>query len=153
MHGSWVVEYQDGSFLAQYDAEHPTAIDGEVPYRAINWANVARVRFESQVATGSFDIPEPDPGYAWSLRSRHWMRPGGTTMSAFMIVASRAGQEVRDDTVDYVLFWFPDGTTHETPLFNSPDASQYGSGLVHGIQRSLMPATGQLMVTSDAVSS
>lgn len=137
MRGSWLVQYQDGELLAQHDTQHPLAVSGEVPFRAIEWPRVATVRFESQDARTTLDIPEAPDGYSWSLRSRNWMRVDGQAVSAFLLILSDRGVEVNHDSTAYVLYWYPDGTVHESPFFTSKETDEYGSGILHGQGRAL----------------
>lgn len=146
MQGSWVVTYEDGTQLSQYDATQT-----EVPFRMIEWPRVKHVQFESQLAVSSFDVPAAPDGYAWSLRRRTWMCMDGTAVGAFLLILSRAGEEVGPNSVEYVLFWYPDGTTHETPFFTSKETDEYGSGVVHGLVHALVPSTGALKITVDAL--
>lgn len=155
---SWAVEYQDGSWLSQWESDHPKAVSGEVPYRAIDWDRLKVLRFESSVASVAYEIPPAPAGLAWSLRSRTWLRASGADpeavagqVTAFMIVLAVAGQPVTPDTVKYVKFWFPDGTEHDTPIFNSPAAAEYGSGIVAGLQPTLMPSTDQITIQANAL--
>jgi hypothetical protein len=68
--GSWVVEYTDGTHLAQYDSSHPSAIGGEVPFRMIEWPRVDTLVLESQLVRSVFKVLQPPDGYRLSLRRR-----------------------------------------------------------------------------------
>lgn len=149
MQGSWAVEYRDGSTLAQFQ-DHPQAISGEVPYRAIDWSQVERVIFESPLARSVVTIPAAHDGMRWSLRSRHIQNMHGDSAMFFMLVQSVVDQEVNDDSVKYVLYWAPNGIIHESPLFNSPDIYRYGLNQVHGLSGALMPAHDTLQLAADA---
>jgi hypothetical protein len=151
MRGSWVVQYENGEYLAQFDRTSAHAIAGEVPFRAIDWSRVHTVRFESQDAVTSFTVPIAPAGYSWSLRSRNWVRLDGSGVSAFMLVLSAAGLEADQDTTKYALFWYPDGTVHETPFFMSRETNEYGSGIIHALPKALVSSTSSQWVSVDAV--
>lgn len=93
MQGSWAAEYDDGTVLQQWDASHPMAVHGEVPYRAIAWDRVRAILFESGIATTRYDIPPAPEGLRWRLQSRSWMGLGGAgVVVAFMLVLADAAQ-------------------------------------------------------------
>ena len=151
MTASWVVEYEDGTFLAQYDSDGK-----ETPYRAIDWPRVRKLKFESQDVIQTFDVGPTPEGLSLSLRSRHFKGVVGDTVSdelmqCFMLVLSKTGEPVSEETVDSVLYWFPTGVMHDCLLFNCPDVSAYGSHLVHLEPGSLMPRHGAANLGTGAV--
>ena len=138
---TWTAEFNDGTSLGQYDVHSPLVPDGElreralasgeVPFRAIDWSRAVRLVFESQWVRQGVDLAPVPPGFRRSLRSRHWLVPGGTMTLCFMIVRSREGEDPTDDSVAEVFYWLPDGTTHHCPHLNCPDVAQYGCTSVH----------------------
>lgn len=141
---SWMVRYKDGRELRQFDSTAPEFYNGEVPYRAINWPEVKELVLGSEFIEQTFEISEPPAGIAISLRSRHFRVLKGDTVTCFMITLARAGEEVTNESVQSVLYWFPDGTSHECPHFNCPDVADYGAAMVHKLQGKLMPSTHEL---------
>lgn len=173
--GSWAVEYNDGTYLSQWDTVP------EVPLQAIDWSRVTRIMFDSALATVVYPIPPAPEGTRWSLRRRTWVRfreypdpkweppppklnpdtgkfeqlekppmiIDQENFTAFLLVLSTDFPVTAENCLS-VLFWFPDGVTHETPHLNSPEAEAYGSGRAHDIQRSLMPITDIAGVGLDA---
>jgi len=139
---SWAVEYTDGTTLSQYENGK------EVPYRSIDWSKAQRLVFESQLLRETFGI-DPQPEIQLSLRSRHFMTPEGASTMCFLLVGSRPGLPVDADSTQWVLYWFPDGVSHVCDQFDCRDVRAYGSGLVHGIPRGLMPEHHQLRTAVD----
>lgn len=154
---SWAAAYRDGTWITQWDATHPQAVNGEVPYRAIDWSQIETLRFESQTATVTWEIPPAPDGYYWHLRSRTWIRSNLTSqldspvVTAFLVVLAASGQPISDESVVYVKFWFPDGTEYETPFFNSAEAAEYGTGLAIGKPPPLKPITDIRSTTTAAL--
>ena len=142
---SWEVEYQDGGGLSQYDAE-----GNEVPYRAIDWPRVSRLILESQAVRRMFEV-HPTPELHLSLRSRHFMTADGTGTMCFVLLGSQPGREIDAESTRWALYWFPDDTLHECPRFDCSDVRQYGSNLVHGQPRHLMPQGHDVEVAADTV--
>jgi hypothetical protein len=153
--GSWMVFFRDGGSLSQYEETSPLFIGdpgtGEVPYRAIDWTRVERLRFESQWARSDFAITPPPAGWQHSLRRRAFRNQRGDEVMCFMLVVSLAGQEVLDATVGHVMYWFPNGVIHDCPQFNCGDAARYGTSILHGVPGSLMPQTHQTDIQAGAL--
>jgi hypothetical protein len=150
---AWAVEYVDGALLLEHDPTHPAAVGGEVPFRAIEWARVARVTFESELARTTLDISPAPPGHQWSLRRRTWRRVDGALMPAYLLVLSTADVEVNASSTQYVYYWLADGATRESPLFDDPEVGHYACGRIHGLQAALMPRAEALAVAADAATS
>lgn len=150
---SWAVRYKDGRELRQFDDKAPEFLNGEVPYRAINWPEVKDLMLGSALLEQTFEMSPPPEGIQISLRSRHFKMLTGDTVTCFMITLSREGEEVTNDSVVSVLYWFPDGSTHECPHFNCPDVSDYGAAMVHRLTASLMPSTHELKTEVSATAS
>lgn len=150
---TWAVDYRDGTSLSQFDATSSDFIadSGEVPYRAIDWQRVSKLRLESQDAVVSFDVVPPHAGSKISLRSRHFRTPSGLDTMCFMITESLADEEVTAETVKSVIYVFPDGTTHECPNFNCPDIGKYAHNKLRDQATSLMPATHEIQTEVTAV--
>jgi hypothetical protein len=132
--GSWAVAYNDGTWVHQYDTQHPMYLEnaGEVPYKAIDWTKVERVVFENVRVRSDFAVQHPGPEWQVSLRSRQFITnaAGGTAVTlAFMVVTSEAGQEVTDASTHQVMYWLPTGVVHECHLLNCPDVAQYAQDL------------------------
>lgn len=144
---SWSVLYRDGSYLHQYDAEHPLAQSGEVPYRAIQWDHVDSLFFESQYVKREFQV-QRNEGYAIGLRSRHFATPDGAGTMCFMVLTYPEGGTHQDAV--HVLYWFPDDSMHSCYLFECPDVARYGVGAANGRQEGLMPEHGAVRLTVDA---
>jgi len=141
---SWAVEYTDGSYLSQYDTDGT-----ERPYRSIEWDRVQFLVLESQLLRQTFDI-HPDPTVRLSLRSRHFMTVEGDGTLCFMLVGSDpAASEVNVESTRWALYWFPDGVYHVCDQFDCRDVRAYGSGLLHGIPRGLMPEHHHLRTAAD----
>ncbi len=138
--GSWAVEYGDGTVVQQWDATHPQAVEGEVPFRAIAWDRVDRVVLESQWARSVVDLPAPAPGHRWSLRRRTFSTPDDA-VECFMLVQSEGPEEVDAANLRYALYWLPDGATHECGEFWSKAVADYAVGLVRGEVRPLPQAS------------
>lgn len=129
--GTWTVRYSDGSELGQYDRDHPACGEsGEVPYRAIEWARVNSVYFESQHARTKLTFNPPPDDFAVALRSRHFASLKDTSTMAFMVL-TYPKDKTPQDAVD-VLYWLADGTTHACHLFDCPAVRQYAIGVLHG---------------------
>lgn len=141
--GSWLVTMNDGSELHQYDKSSPLymANAGEVPFKAIDWPNVANLQFQSQFANAGFDVAPAPEGFQVSLRSRHFKTQQGVAIMSFIVLVSKAGQEVNAESVVSALYWLPDGTVHECPHFDCPDVANYALKLIHGQDAGIMPAT------------
>jgi hypothetical protein len=144
VNASWMVRYKDGRELRQFDSDASEFFNGEVPYRKINWPEVKELVFGSELIEQTFDITDPPEGYTLSLRSRHFRVLSGDTVTCFMLTLSKTGEEVTNESVASVLYWFPNGSTHECPHFNCPDVGAYGAAMVHELTAKLMPATHEL---------
>jgi hypothetical protein len=153
MSATWLVRYSDGSELHQYDksSEKFIADAGEVPYRAIEWDRVVELTLSSAEWESRFTIAQPPEGTKLSLRSRHFRTQEGVTVPCFMVVQSIAGEEVTDESVQWVLYWLPNGVDHQCPHFNCPDVANYALKLVHGIPAGIMPSTHTTTVQVGAV--
>lgn len=152
--GSWLVQYADGGSLHQWDATHPQAVSGEVPYRAIEWDRGVTLVLESQLAQATVPVPNPPAGTRWSLRSRTFISMQGVQISVFILLLTDAAveiSEITDATTYQAWYWVPDGSTHETPLFWSPEVARYCTKWIYGQPGSLMPKHDQLVVAADAV--
>lgn len=147
--GSWSVEYTDGTTISQYDRTHPRFHEsGEVPYRAIEFDRAKSISFESQFLgeRHTFELTH-HAGYRVTLHSRTFMGVNAgqdAGVRCFILATTPEGGDPFKDAVA-VFFWFPDGATHHTFDYNSPEANAYGAALVHG-------QITQLPKLSDAVS-
>jgi hypothetical protein len=147
------VIYEDGLMLNQYDKVSPDfdTTAGEVPYRAIKWPKVKQLTLASQLIEQSFDINQPPDGIKISLRSRTFMTITRDEVQCMMLVLSEADKEVSSETAQSILYWFPDGTTHECGSFNCGDVGNYAHRLLRAEPGSLMPATQTLTTEVTAV--
>lgn len=148
--GSWAVDYTDGTQAFEWQADHPEAKNGQVPFRAIDWPRVRTLRLESALATSQIEVPAAPEGLAWSLRRRWFTTMHGDSVGVFQLVLCAAGQEPTDATVPWSLFWVPDGSTHECNRFWSPEVADYAAGLLHGAREPLPVATHEVQVQADA---
>lgn len=150
--GTWRVEYASGEVLDQYDTNHPACnvAAGEVPYRAIQWPEVRKLVLTSQYAEDTFDVAALPEGFQLSLRSRHFMSTADEMLWCYLLVVSRASEEVTDQSTVSVLYWFPDGSTHECPHFNCPDVASYGHNWIHDQDRRLPLQHNIVQTTVDA---
>lgn len=146
---TWSVVYTDGQVLNQYDAGHAMAVEGEVPYRAIEWPRVGQVRFESQFCISTFDFAHPGPEWEVSLHSRHFMSMASESFHCFLIAIRPLG--VRKEEAVTVFYWFPDDTKHECYLYDCPDVRGYGRDFLHEGRPALKPLHERLTVVTDAV--
>jgi len=67
-----------------------------------------------------------------------------------MIVLSKDGEEVNDESVQWVVYWFANGVTHECEHFNCSDVAQYALKLIHGQPIPIMPTTNTTPVEVSA---
>lgn len=125
--------------MMQYDTTHPACHveGGEIPYRAIRWPEATKLTLTSQFTEDTFDVAPLPEGYQLSLRSRHFMSPSDQMLWCYLLVVSRVGEDVTDRSAVSVLYWFPDGSTHECPHFNCPDVAAYGAAWLHDTDRRL----------------
>lgn len=152
--GSWCVEYNDGTFLAQYPTDGP-----EVPFRAIEWPNVKSLILESQFLRQEFDIIQPQADCRLALQSRMFRdMAGDREVMVFMLITYRNDIIIDvDDPKSYeeacvhVVYWFPNGIIHDCPLYNCNEIAQYASGEIHDIAgRSVMPIHNEIKAKLDA---
>lgn len=131
---SWAVRYKDGTLLAQYDAssEHFSAEGQEVPFKAIDWPNVAHVIFESQYDRMELPLAPAGPGKTWSLRARVTMGVAGSSVRVFILLHSVAGVPVDEHSVDKAVYWTPTGILHTCRFFDCSSVRAYTQQLVHG---------------------
>lgn len=150
--GSWSAIYNDGTSLSQFDSESPHYLPdaGEVPYRAIEWDKVQALVLASQFNETRLDINPAPEGFNHTLRSRHFRTMQGDQVMCFIVMTSRADQEVDKNSVVSAYYWFPDGNTHDCVHFDCPDVGNYGAHWVNGADLSLMPSTHALKTQVDA---
>lgn len=163
LEGTWAVRYTDGSVVSQYDQEHPAFFrseghprGGEIPYRAIEWPKVTELVLESEHAKSTFAVQDPGPGYSVALKSRTFMVPSaGMELRCFMICTMRDDVEINLDHIativaatERVVFWMPDGSTHDCPHYDCPDVANWVTGLATGQHTGLMPTTHELKLAT-----
>lgn len=138
--GTWAVVYEDDTILTQKDELHPAYVaeSFEVPFKAIEWRRVKRVLFHSTDDTTEFTV-QPAEDVAVAMRSRVYMTIDGVGIRAFMVTVSTPGLEVNDENTKRVIYWFPNGVTHDCPHFNCHEVGDYAAKWVHGTLGGLMP--------------
>lgn len=156
----WSVTYHDGSTISQWDETHPEfrtdpqhPFGGEVPYRAIDWTRAKSIAFFDADGVGdSYELAPIPEGEQLSLRSRHMATMGGGSIMWFMLVRSKAGVEVTDESVIEVVYWNPEHVEHICPHFNCPDISKFSLQKLHGQPvEGLYPETRVLAVPAQAM--
>lgn len=154
MLGSWMVEYEDGTYLAQHGGVK------ETPTSDIDWSRVKSLRFESDVVVQTFSIVQPPEGYWLWLRRRVFRNDSGDSQVVIYMLCTMDGSVEldHDDIKTYeqackgVTFWIPNGVIHQCPFYNCKDVAHYCSGEVHDIDgRALMPMTHALPIQVDSV--
>ncbi len=152
MQGSWLVLYQDGTSLAQYDATHPAAVGGEVPMRAIEWPRVTTLQLASQSAVTDFTIPALE-GVEYRLVQRTMMTfQGSATIYLLLMLSPGYAYPFEQRDVVRAIYWVPDGTTHDCPHFECPDVARYLQQFVWGREAPpLAPTHDTLNAAVDAV--
>lgn len=157
--GYWMIGFKDGTTLEQFDQtshlfKHIEGhfAGGEVPYKAINWSEVASITFvDVETSTGAtYTVAQPPEGLKLSLRSRHFKAQTGIDAMCFMVVLSKAGEESDKDNTDSVLYWFPDHSVHACDRFDCGEIYKYGADIIHGNSKRLMPLHAHLETQIDA---
>jgi hypothetical protein len=154
--GSWLVHYTDGTECWQYDTGHvaflgdPTT--GEVPLRAIEWTRARELVLESQWARSTFAITPPPEGYTLRLVRRvfqSYADDGSQLITMAYVLVCLRGTELLPEMTDHAVYWYPDGTVHECPLYDCPDVRRYAEGQLKQQPVGLMPHTQIHATTAD----
>lgn len=147
--GSWAVLYDDGTWLGEWDKDHPRAINGQVPFRAIDWPRVKQVKLESSYASSDIEVPPAPDGHRWHLRGRYFASLQGFQVRTLMLVCAKDG-EVNAESTIYVMYWAPDGTVYESPHFWSKEFADYVGGILFNVPRTLPAKTEEVKVGVNA---
>ncbi len=152
MHGSWMVFLKDGRTIAQYDADHPEAFNGEVPMRVIPWPMVERLQLASQYAVTEFEIPEqPDAEYRLVQRTMLTFQDSTTIFMLVMLVPGYAYPFEQKDVLR-VMYWIPDGSTHDCTEYQCNEVRAYCEQFMWGRESSALAQThNKVQTTIDAV--
>lgn len=149
--GTWAVVYENDTILTQKDTLHPeySSEACEVPFKAIEWSRVQRVLFHSSDDTTEFTFHKT-PDWDVAMRSRVFFTDQKDAIRAFMVTISTPGEEVSPESVQRVLYWFPNGVVHDCKHFDCHEVAQWASGWVHGKVAGLMPLHDDTAVAVDA---
>lgn len=145
--GSWAVDYNDGTSVAQYNPDGT-----KTKFREIDWSKAEKLILESQLVRQVFDVTPPEEEFNLALRSRHFVgMSAGAAVMCFMLVKWAAEDAHPDDNnTETVMYWVPNGTVHHCTMFNCPDVATYCSNHVHNQPTALMPNHGRTIVAFDA---
>lgn len=152
MQGSWLVFYNDGTTLDQYDAAHPMAVNGEVPMRCIEWSQVHTLQLASQDVVTDFEIP-PQTDAEYRLVQRTMMTLGDSaTIFIILVLVPGYAYPFEQRDVLRAMYWTPDGSTHDCTLLQCPEVARYLQQFVWG-QDTVTLATSHdtIDVSADAI--
>lgn len=145
---TWSVLYKDGTSLSQTDKIEGHA---EIPFKAINWSKVEKIRFESQWAKTTITLPELDPSLQWSLRSRSVLaanvnKKGCSKVYIMMLVCHQANTEADKNSTVSVFYWFPNGVYHSCDFFECGEVLEYAKTFFKEDWQGIMPSHHGLQI-------